>query len=139
MRYLPEENRFYLGAGYAGEIKRLKGTFGFGVLGEVVFYRTYSRLKKDGTFENWNDTVLRVIEGVCSIRKDHCLENGLEWDEAYWQEEAFKMAKSLFFMEWMPAGRGLWAMGTEYVYEKGSMALNNCGACDTADLSRAVA
>jgi len=40
-------------------------------------------------------------------------------------------------MEWMPAGRGLWAMGSEYVYKKGSMALNNCGACDTTDLPHA--
>ena len=30
-------------------------------------------------------------------------------------------------MYWLPAGRGLWAMGTNFVFERGSMALNNCG------------
>lgn len=27
----------------------------------------------------------------------------------------------------MPPGRGLWAMGTDFVFKRGSMALNNCG------------
>jgi ribonucleoside-diphosphate reductase alpha chain len=43
----------------------------------------------------------------------------------------------MFRMEFLPPGRGLWAMGTEYVYQRGSMALNNCGAVDTTDLSHA--
>ena len=36
-------------------------------------------------------------------------------------------------MEWLPPGRGLWMMGTDFTYEKGSMALNNCSATDTKD------
>ncbi|MEJ2468243.1 MAG: fused protease/ribonucleoside-triphosphate reductase, partial [Campylobacterales bacterium] len=32
-------------------------------------------------------------------------------------------------------GRGLWALGTDYIFERGSAALNNCGAVDTTDLS----
>ena len=30
-------------------------------------------------------------------------------------------------MEWLPPGRGLWAMGTDFMWERGSMALQNCG------------
>jgi ribonucleoside-triphosphate reductase len=137
MSYVPETNRFQLSAEHTEAIARLSTTFGFSGLGEVVYYRTYSRLKEDGTSEQWSDTVLRVINGVFSIRKNHYIQNDIAWDEAQWQAYAYAMARSLFAMEWMPAGRGLWAMGTDFVYERGSMALNNCGACDTTDLSHA--
>jgi ribonucleoside-triphosphate reductase len=135
MSYVPGANRFKLSSEHAESIARLNPRFGFNGLSEVVYYRTYSRLKDDGTSERWNDTVLRVINGVFSIRKNHYLQHNIAWDEAHWQAYAYAMARSLFIMEWMPAGRGLWAMGTEFVYERGSMALNNCGACDTTDLS----
>ncbi|MEA3522470.1 MAG: fused protease/ribonucleoside-triphosphate reductase, partial [Campylobacterota bacterium] len=42
-----------------------------------------------------------------------------------------------FEMKWLPPGRGLWVMGTQYVYERGGAALNNCGAVDTTDLAAA--
>jgi ribonucleoside-triphosphate reductase len=137
MSYVPEANRFELSSEHAESIARLEPRFGFNGLGEVVYYRTYSRLKDDGTSERWTDTVLRVINGVFSIRKNHYLQHDIAWEESHWQAYAYAMARSLFTMEWMPAGRGLWAMGTEFVYERGSMALNNCGACDTTDLPRA--
>ena len=41
----------------------------------------------------------------------------------------------MFKMEWLPPGRGLWAMGTEYVYTRGSMSLNNCGVCEIKHLA----
>jgi ribonucleoside-diphosphate reductase alpha chain len=72
-----------------------------------------------------------------SIRKNHYLLNSLVWDEAKWQTYAQKLAISMFDMKWLPPGRGLWIMGTKYIYERGSAALNNCGAVDTTDLSLA--
>jgi ribonucleoside-diphosphate reductase alpha chain len=36
-------------------------------------------------------------------------------------------------MHWLPPGRGLWIMGTDYIYKRGSAALYNCGAVDTTD------
>ncbi|HEY9191112.1 MAG TPA: fused protease/ribonucleoside-triphosphate reductase, partial [Sulfurovum sp.] len=53
------------------------------------------------------------------------------------QRYAQKLATTMFEMKWLPPGRGLWIMGTEYIYERGSAALNNCGAVDTTDLSLA--
>lgn len=100
--------------------------FGFNGLGEVVFRRTYSRDN-----ESWNDVVIRVIEGTMSIRKEHFIRNSLHWNDVEWQSFAHSMAKSLFDMEWMPPGRGLWMMGTDFTYTRGSTALNNCGATDT--------
>jgi len=114
-----------------------KEKFGFGGFGEAVYYRTYSRIKPDGSQEDWADTVIRVINGVMSVRKHHYMLNNLVWNETKWQLYAKELAISMFDMKWLPPGRGLWIMGTEYIYERGAAALNNCGAVDTTDLSLA--
>lgn len=131
------ENRFVLSTDVKTYLRQIKPFFGFNGFGELTYYRTYSRAKPDGTKESWADTVIRVIEGVFSIRKEHYRRYGLRWRDSDYQEFAGKMAVSLFHMEWLPPGRGLWAMGTEFVYERGSAALYNCGACSTVDLAHA--
>ena len=35
----------------------------------------------------------------------------------------------------LPPGRGLWMMGTDYIYERGSAALNNCAFVSTEEIS----
>lgn len=107
--------------------------FGYGQFSEVVFYRTYSRIKTDGTMETWNDVVIRVTEGVFTIRKDWYIKTGIAWDEDFWTTYARGFAVSMFNMQWLPPGRGLWAMGTDFIYERGSMALNNCGFANITD------
>ncbi|BCD60466.1 MULTISPECIES: fused protease/ribonucleoside-triphosphate reductase [unclassified Nitratiruptor] len=111
--------------------------FGFGLLGEVTFYRSYSRIKEDGTNEHWPDTVIRVTEGIFSIRKNHALNYHLPWNENEAQEFAKYFALSMLQFKWLPPGRGLWMMGTRYMYERGSAGLYNCAAVDTADLAHA--
>lgn len=108
------------------------------ILGQFVFYRTYSRTTKNGEQESWNDVVIRVIEGVMTIRKNWYYINQLEWDEDYWQIFAKDMAESLMKLKWCPPGRGLWAMGTEHMYNKGSACLFNCGAVGTKNLKESV-
>lgn len=95
-----------------------------------IFYKHYSRVKDDGTNETWEDCVLRVINGVMSIRKDWYVKNRIRWDENYWQQFAQRMYVALYRQEWVPPGRGLWAMGTDLVYERGSMPLYNCASCE---------
>ena len=131
------KERFLLSDETKSFLKSLKPKFGFNGFGEVTYYRTYSRLKADGSQENWADTIIRVVEGVLSIRKNHYVLNGLRFVDEEWQTFALDFAHAMFRMEFLPPGRGLWAMGTEYVYKRGSMALNNCGAVDTTDLSLA--
>lgn len=131
------KERFTLEKAFCSELLDKKAKFGFGGFGEAVYYRTYSRIKTDGSQEHWADTVIRVINGVISIRKDHYTLNALIWDEVKWQLYAQKLAMTMFDMKWLPPGRGLWIMGTEYIYERGAAALNNCGAVDTTDLSHA--
>lgn len=118
---------FSLDADHLSKLSQLVPLFGYDGFGEIVFFRTYSRVKYDGKQENWFDVVVRVINGTMSIRKDWYLKNSIAWDEAYWQNYALNMAIAMFKMQWLPAGRGMWAMGTDFVYERGSMALNNCG------------
>lgn len=118
---------FSLDSENVSKLYKLKPQFGYDGFGEIVFYRTYSRMKSDGSQESWHDVVIRVINGTMSIRKDWYLKNFIHWDEEYWQRYAFEMAVAMFKMYWLPAGRGMWAMGTQFVFDRGSMALNNCG------------
>ena len=124
----PVKQRFCLPTEVVEELKQMTPEFGYNGLGELVFRRTYSRDNED-----WADVVVRVVEGCLSIRKEHFYRSSLGWDDSEWQPYAKAMAISLFKMEWLPPGRGLWMMGTDFVYERGSMALYNCSACDTAE------
>ena len=125
-KIVPVKERFVLDNDTKNILKNMKPEFGFNGLGEVVFRRTYSRDNED-----WCDVVIRVIEGMMSIRKDHFRKNSLSWCDNDWQDYASKMAVSMFKMEWLPPGRGLWMMGTEFAYNRGSMALNNCFSSET--------
>ena len=129
--------RFCLSNEMKTHLKEQPVKFGFGIFGEAVFYRTYSRLNPDGTQEQWADTVIRVVEGIMSIRKDYYIRNRLPWSDVMWRDFAADMALYMFNMYFLPAGRGLWAMGTNLVYNRGSAALYNCAAVDTSDLIEA--
>ena len=50
--------------------KRKKAPFGFNGLGELVYMRTYSRIKDDGKNERWWETVQRVVEGTIQYAKE---------------------------------------------------------------------
>lgn len=119
-------------------IHRMRPNFGYNGYGEFLFYRTYSRRKSDGSMESWHDTVIRVTEGTFDIRKDWYKKCNIPWDEDFWQQYAYNFAVSMFNMLWLPPGRGLWAMGTDYVREHGSMCLNNCGLSVVKNISKDV-
>lgn len=145
---------FQLDEHYEDNIRKGTPNFGYDGFGEFVYYRTYSRRKprnyeemllpetnNTGQLnwtgqENWADTVVRVINGTFSIRKDWYLKNNVHWDEDYWQKYALGFGQYMFKMYWLPPGRGLWAMGTDFVVKRGSMALNNCGFTDLGDDTR---
>lgn len=124
------QHRFILSDMSQDILRSMIPNFGYDGFGEFVFYRTYSRIREDGGQEDWADVVIRVTNGVISIRKDWYIKNRIHWDEKYWQAFAFKFSVSMFKMEWLPPGRGLWAMGSDFVYNRGSMALYNCAATE---------
>lgn len=132
---LDVKDRFYLSEAFKRNLRAQKEQFGFGLLGAATYYRTYSRLKDDGTQERWADTVFRVVEGVITIRKWWYLKNDIEWDAEFWTQKAQGLANAMFKMEMLPPGRGLWAAGTDWMYEKGSAALYNCAYVENRHLS----
>lgn len=115
-------------------LRALKPNFGYDGFGEFLFYRTYSRVKDNNQNENWADCIIRVAEGIMSIRKDWYIKNNINWNENVWQDFAKHLTFSMFNMHWLPPGRGLWSMGTDYVFDTGGMSLYNCGYVTLIDL-----
>lgn len=117
---------FKLSDSFKKVLRKMTPNFGYNGFGEIVYYRTYSRVMDDGRQESWADTVIRVVEGTIGIRKHHMMKNHLPWDEQWYQNYAYGFATSLFRLEWSPPGRGLWSMGTRLIAERGAMPLYNC-------------
>lgn len=106
-------------------------------IGELTFVRTYSRKKADGTKEKWYEVCERVINGMYSIQKDHCLANRLEWNGFKAQASAQEAYDRMFKFKWTPPGRGLSQMGTPLVMEhKNAASLLNCAFVSTGDMDR---
>ena len=103
----------------------------YGALSWVTYKRTYSR---DG--ESWWQTCRRVIEGMFTVQRSYCLENGRPWDERKAHQFARDAYERMWGFKWTPPGRGLWIMGTRFMYERGGAALNNCGFISTKGLDR---
>ena len=128
---------FKLSDKFIDKYKDVTPPFGFNGLGELVYLRTYSRIKEDGTNEKWHETVRRVVEGTYLVQKKHITNIGLGWDEDKGLCSAEEMYDRMFTMKFLPPGRGLWAMGTDIINEKGLfVALNNCAFVSTDNLAK---
>ncbi len=92
----------------------------FGPLGYIVFKRTYARWLGERT-ENWAETCSRVINGNFMLEYD---ARGPECFEQLCQE-AEEAYHHMFYLHWLPAGRGLWASGIR-TSEVNGAALTNC-------------
>jgi ribonucleotide reductase alpha subunit len=73
----------------------------WGPIGKEVYQRTYSRLKPDGTQEDWADTVDRVVDGNLGLVNRRHHEPG----------ERTKLIDLIKSMDMLPAGRHLWSSG----------------------------
>lgn len=82
----------------------------WGSSGEIVYNRTYSRPKPDGTHEIWPETVARVVGGNVGL-----IEKGSDFTEA---SQLYELIRNFAII---PAGRQLWASGV-----KGRQFLFNC-------------
>lgn len=88
--------------------------WGFNGLGYVVYRRTYSRVRDDGTNEEWYETVGRCINGAQKI--------GAQYTKA----EAERLYDHVFNLRCNFAGRMLWQLGTSTVDRFGGNSLLNC-------------
>ncbi len=108
----------------------------WGPIGYVTYKRTYSRVKEDGSTEEFWETCQRVVEGVYNVQKKHCHRLGLHWDNNKAQKSAQEMFSRMWDFKWLPPGRGLWMMGTKYIEERNNSApLNNCGYVSTKGIA----
>ena len=79
-------------------------------LGKLVFERTYSRTRPDGSKETWDQCVERVVKGNLALVPFDFIE----------EDEEERLTYLLLNRIAIPGGRHLWASGTN------SMALQNC-------------
>src|SRR5678809_903455 len=134
------DQQFHLSKEFLRELAERPVPWGGGLLSKATYFRTYSRIDEEtGTQEQFHDTVQRNIEGVMRIRKTWYKLIGQRWDETEMQRVAERFANLMFEMKFLPPGRSLYAMGTDYVYERGNAALNNCGFVDVIVVSEAAA
>ncbi|MBD3335372.1 MAG: fused protease/ribonucleoside-triphosphate reductase, partial [Candidatus Eisenbacteria bacterium] len=120
---------FKLGDDYLQGYRERPAEWGFGPLSWITFKRTYSR---DG--EDWWETCRRVIEGMFTVQRAHCRLHAIPWDEAEAHRKAEDAYARMWSFKWTPPGRGLWIMGTRFLYEHGGAALNNCGFVSTKSI-----
>ncbi len=126
---------FYLSSNFLEDYRNHQPDWGFSGLGYFVYKRTYARPLPNGETEEWWQTVRRVVEGVYNVQKIHCKRFGLPWNDRKAQASAQEMFRRMWDFKFLPPGRGLWAMGTDIMYLKGSAALNNCGFVSTKDIA----
>ena len=70
--------QFQLDTKFVNQFNGMPTKFGFDGLGEIVYRRSYSRLKADGvSHEEWFETVERVVNGTFNMQLKHCSENSL--------------------------------------------------------------
>lgn len=128
---------FKLSEHFLNKYKRKKPPFGFNGLGELVYYRTYSRIKDDGKNERWWETIKRVVEGTYNIQKEWIESHRLEWNPQKSQYSAQEMYDRMFDMKILPPGRGLFAQGSDIIKKKRlTPALFNCCFVSTENMSK---
>jgi hypothetical protein len=103
-----------LNKNFVESYKNKHPNWGFNGLGYVVYKRTYSRLKPDGTNEEWYETVERCINGAQKI------------GAAYTKEEMERLYDHIFNLRCNFGGRMLWQLGTSTVDRFGLASLLNC-------------
>jgi intein/homing endonuclease len=129
-----EDDYFQLPEDFINQYRGRKPNFGFNGLGEIVYYRTYSRLKADNSKENFEDTLRRVTEGTYEIQRRHCKKLHIPWSYDKAVPSAMEMFQRMWDFKFLPPGRGLWMMGTEFMWSRGSAALNNCAMISTNNI-----
>ncbi len=132
------EATFRLTDNFIEKYKSIKPPFGFNGLGEFVYLRTYSRLLPDGTNEVWHQTIRRVVEGCYRMQERHIKANDLGWSNSRAQKSAQEMYDRMFWMKFLPPGRGLWAMGSKLTESEKPVfsALFNCAFVSSENIAK---
>jgi ribonucleoside-triphosphate reductase (thioredoxin) len=109
---------FRLSPSFVARFRSEPAPFGFNGLGEFVYQTRYARSLHDGSKEDWFQTVERVVNGTYNMQKTWIVSQDLGWDAEKAQRSAREMYERMFRMQFLPPGRGLWAMGTSLTEER---------------------
>jgi ribonucleoside-triphosphate reductase len=130
---VPKSIRFLLDESFIDQYRDQQPEWG--PLGYITYKRTYARwIENEDRSEEFWETLRRVVEGCFSIQKQHCTSLGYPWDDDEGQRKARTMYEKMWNFKFLAPGRGLWVMGTPFIEQHGSMALNNCGFVSTSDI-----
>jgi ribonucleoside-triphosphate reductase len=112
---------------FMSQYRNKQPKWGFDGLGYIIYLRTYSRKKADGTLERWDETVERITVGNYKIEAQRLIQLGKLTEERHAElvTEMERFYHLVFNLIMTPPGRGLWMSGTEYA-EKVGDAENNC-------------
>jgi len=128
-------NAFQISDKFISQYKTKTPDWGFNGLGDLVYQRTYSRVKENDEKEQWWETCRRVVEWVYGTQQKHIESNCLGWKPKKAQLSAQEMYDRMFNFKWLPPGRGLWIAGTSALEEKPiGAALNNCAFVSTENM-----
>lgn len=133
---MSNKDKFQLSDKFLSNYRDKQPEWGFGTLSYFTYKRTYSRVKDDGTQEEFFDTIKRCVEGAYTIQLRHCKSSHLPWDAARAQRSAQKMFEKMWNFKFLPPGRGMWVMGTPVIDKLGSTPLLNCGFVSTKDIHK---
>ena len=111
--------KFVLSENFISKYKRKKAPFGFNGLGELVYMRTYSRIKENGKNERWWETVQRVVEGTYNMQMNHIESHQLGWNPWQAQKSAQEMYDRIFNMKFFASWSRSVGDGNAYHREKG--------------------
>eukprot|EP01083_Nonionella_stella_P069709 186029_1 len=127
---------FRLPPTFVDEFRTVRPPFAFNGLGELVYRRTYSRRIEDtDQYEEWYQTVERVVNGTFNMQKQWIEMHNLGWSPRKALSSARNMYTRMFNMKFLPPGRGLWAMGSPLTEKRGLYAaLNSCAFVSTRSL-----
>lgn len=117
--------------------RNLDPKLGFNGLGDLTYYRTYSRVMDGGFKEEWWHTIARVADETAwllyekAVKRNPKSDFDMECREKH-KHLATKLFDKMFNLKFLPGGRGLWAMGTVLTRERKIYdGLSNCAFVST--------
>ena len=110
----------------------------WGPLGKLTYKRSYARELDDGKLEEWYQTCERVVNGIYELQRRHVVDHlGSPWNTSKAQKSAQEMYSYMFDMKFLPPGRGLAQMGSEFVMnDTGAASVFNCAFASTENIDQ---
>ena len=107
-------SRFKLPKQFADLYRHRKSEFGFNVLGDIVYFWSYSKVMENGVNKQSPDTLERIVNGSFRILHEFTPN---KFDSDRRMVDAMRMHDKIFLFKFPPPGRGIWKMGSKLTGE----------------------